>query len=85
MRAMTTHGHPTRLDDPGHPDAMSAGDHHGTGDHGDDGEHDDHAHAADDTLGPINTMAWGAGLLGVAFGVAVTVAFWLATQPIQPG
>ena len=81
---MTTHGHPTDLDDPGHPDAMAAGDHHGTADHGDDGEHDDHAHGGD-ALGPIDTFAWGAGLIGVALGAAVAVAFWLATQPVSPG
>ena len=84
MRPMTTHGHPTDLAGPGHPDAMAAGDHHGTADHGDDGEHDDHAHGGE-ALGPIDTVAWGAGLLGLALGAAVAVAFWFATQPVTPG
>jgi hypothetical protein len=83
MRAMTSHGHATDPDAPGHPDAMSAGDHHGVDDHGDDGEHDDHAHGGD-TLGPIDRLAWGAGLLGLALGVAVTIAFWIATQSGAP-
>ncbi len=85
MRAMTTHGHPTDLDDPGHPGAMAAGDHHDAADHGDDSEHDDHAHGGE-ALGPLDPFAWGAGLLGVALGAAVTLAFWLATQPVvTPG
>ena len=81
MRAMTAHGHPANADDPGHPDSMTAGDHHDTDDHGDDGGHDDHAHGDGDALGPIDVFAWGAGLLGVVLGLAVTVCFVLATTP----
>lgn len=65
-------------DVPGHEGAV---DHHRTDDHGDDTEHDDHAHA-EEPLGPIDTQAWGAGILGVALGLAVAVAFMLATGPV---
>ena len=62
-------------DQPGHDDAVA---HHATDDHGEDHGHDDHAHG-DDALGPIDTFAWGAGLLGVVLGLVVVVAFVLAT------
>ena len=66
----------THLDDePGHASAV---DHHAADDHGDDHGHDDHAHG-DEALGPIDVRAWGAGLVGVILGLAVTVCFILAT------
>lgn len=40
--------------------------------------HDDHGHA-EVPLGPIDVWAWGAGVLGVVLGLAVTVGFVLAT------
>lgn len=65
-------------DVPGHAGAV---DHHQTDDHGDDAEHDDHAHT-EEPLGPIDVPAWGAGILGVALGLAVALAFMLATGDI---
>ena len=64
-------------DAPGHDGAAA---HHATDDHGEDHGHDDHAHGADEeALGPIDTFAWGAGLLGVLAGLLVVVGFVLAT------
>jgi hypothetical protein len=67
----------THADDrPGHAGAVA---HHANDDHGDDHGHDDHAHG-DEPLGPIDTAAWGAGLLGILIGVAVAFCFALATS-----
>jgi hypothetical protein len=38
---------------------------------------DDHGHA-EDALGPIDWQAWAYALIGVAAGVLVVVAFWVA-------
>jgi ABC-type Zn2+ transport system substrate-binding protein/surface adhesin len=65
-------------DVPGHE---GADDHHRADDHGEDTEHDDHAHA-EEPLGPIDVPAWSAGVAGVLLGLAVAVAFILATNPI---
>ncbi len=67
---MSTDPHAT--DTPGHEGAVA---HHSTDDHGDDHGHDDHAHGDEDTLGPIDRVAWGAGLLGVLIGVAIALCF----------
>jgi hypothetical protein len=67
-------------DVPGHAGAV---DHHKTDDRGDDTEHDDHAHA-EEPLGPIDVPAWGAGVVGVLLGLAVALAFWMATLPTTP-
>ena len=67
-------------DGPGHAGAV---DHHQTDDHGDDAEHDDHAHT-EEPLGPIDVPAWGAGIAGVLLGLAVALAFVLATGEIRP-
>lgn len=67
-----------RDDVPGHAGAVA---HHATDDHGDDGGHDDHAHG-EEPLGPIDVQAWGAGIAGVLLGLAVAVAFALATGPV---
>jgi len=67
-------------DAPGHAGAVA---HHATDDHGDEHGHDDHAHG-EEALGPIDVPAWGAGILGVALGLAVAVAFMLATGDIRP-
>lgn len=70
-----------QIDDaPGHEDAMA---HHANGDAGEEHGHDDHAHA-EESLGPVDAPAWGAGILGVLLGLAVAVAFFLATMPIRP-
>jgi hypothetical protein len=58
-----------------------ADEHHATDDHGDEHGHDDHAHG-DEALGPVDVNAWGAGLLGVLLGLAVALAFVLATLPV---
>jgi hypothetical protein len=62
-------------DVPGHQGAVA---HHATDDHGDDNGHDDHAHA-EETLGPIDTLAWGAGALGLLIGVVIALCFAAAT------
>ena len=69
---------PHASDVPGHAEAAA---HHATDDHGEDHGHDDHAHGADEvTLGPVDTFAWGAGLLGVLAGLLVVIGFVLATM-----
>ena len=69
-------------DIPGHPGAVA---HHTTDDHGDEHGHDDHAHG-EESLGPVDGPAWGAGILGVLLGLAVAAAFVLATIGVpQPG
>ena len=67
-------------DAPGHAGAVA---HHATDDHGDEHGHDDHAHA-DEPLDAIDVPAWGAGILGILLGMAVAVAFALATGEIRP-
>lgn len=67
-------------DAPGHAGAIA---HHATDEHGDEHGHDDHAQAAE-ALGPIDRPAWGAGILGVLLGLAVAVAFVLATMQARP-
>jgi hypothetical protein len=51
-------------------DAMAGA--HGVGDHGDGHGHDDHGHA-EEVLGPIDVMAWGAGVVGILLGLVVAV------------
>jgi hypothetical protein len=67
-------------DAPGHPGSVA---HHATDDHGDEHGHDDHAHA-EESLGPVDRPAWGAGILGVLLGLAVAIAFVIATMQAQP-
>ena len=62
-------------DVPGHAGAVA---HHTTDDHGEDHGHDDHAHE-EEPLGPIDVRAWGAGILGMVLGLAMTACFVLAT------
>ena len=76
---MTTSMHEHETDAPGHAGSVA---HHATDDHGDDHGHDDHAHESD-PLGPIDAFAWGAGVLGVLLGLAVVVAFAIATGPFD--
>lgn len=81
---MTTPPHDANESEaPGHAGAgAGAVAHHATSDHGDDLGHDDHAHDTDEVLGPIDTLAWGAGALGVLLGLVVAACFVLATGAI---
>jgi hypothetical protein len=65
------------------PDAAGASgvDHHAATDHGDAHGHDDHGHE-ESALGPIDTAAWGAGILGVAIAVVIAACFVAATAVI---
>lgn len=67
---------PHATDVPGHDGAVA---HHATDDHGDEHGHDDHAHGEGESLGPIDTLAWGAGFLGLVLGLVVWVCLLLAT------
>ncbi len=74
MRPMSTDHN--ELDTPGHEGAVA---HHLTDDHGEDHGHDDHAHP-EESLGPIEVAAWGAGVVGVLIGILVALCFALATR-----
>jgi hypothetical protein len=65
------------MSDPHASDPPMEGDPHGLGDHGETHGHDDHAHA-EEALGPVDWVAWGAGALGVVAGLIITWAFVLA-------
>ena len=69
---------PHDADAPGHAGAVA---HHAPDDHGEDHGHDDHAHDDSDPLGPIDLIAWGAGIFGIVLGLCVALAFVLATLP----
>jgi hypothetical protein len=77
MSAMSADRHAD--DAPGHEGAVA---HHSPDDHGEDHGHDDHAHAGEETLGPIDTAAWLAGVVGIGIGLAIAAAFALATSAI---
>jgi hypothetical protein len=64
-------------DEPGHEGAVA---HHAPDDHSDEHGHDDHAHGYEEILGPIDVVAWGAGVLGVVLGAAIALAFALSTS-----
>ena len=64
------------------PDHDAAVAHPATGDHGAGNGHDDDAHGADEFLGPIDVIAWGAGVFGIVLGLAVGLAFALATSAL---
>ena len=46
----------------------------------DDHGAESHVHA-EDSLGPINVAAWGAGALGVVVGLVIAACFVFATMP----
>lgn len=56
---------------------------HGPDDHGETHGHDDHAHGAE-ALGPVDVMAWGALVVGVAAGLAVALCLVIATSLLAP-
>ncbi len=64
----------------------STGSHCGTAPHGDAHDSGGHAgagqdsHGHGDALGAFDWRAWGAGLLGVAAGLAVAACFWLSAN-----
>jgi hypothetical protein len=70
-----------------HPGDATHGEHTGTAPHGathSEGGHADAGHGGHEhgmALGPIDWRAWGAGVLGVAGGLAVAACLWLATHP----
>ena len=49
----------------------------------DDQAHDEHGHD-EEPLGPVDVTAWGAGIAGVLLGLAVALAFRMATLPTTP-
>lgn len=69
----------TERSDPHTADAM-AGPHARSDDHGGDHGHDDHGHAAEsgEALGPLDTRAWGAAVLGIVLGLAVVAVLLVA-------
>jgi hypothetical protein len=67
------------IDPAGHDDDAA---HPGTEDHGVDPGHDGDAHGGDEFLGPIDVIAWGAGVFGIVLGLAVGLAFALATGAV---
>ena len=62
---------PVRADP--HAGESMVGPHGVTDDHGESDGHDDHAHAAA-SLGPIDTLAWGAAAVGILLGLVVVLA-----------
>jgi hypothetical protein len=76
---MTSSAHDT--DQPGHEGAVAL---HAPDDQGEEHGHDDHGHGDYDILGPIDVVAWGAGVVGVVLGLAVALAFALSTSGL-PG
>jgi hypothetical protein len=66
-------------DDHAHRPGDLADEPHGADDHGAEHGHDDHAHGSEE-LGPIDTMAWGALLLGIGLGLIVALTMWLSTS-----
>ena len=52
---------------------------HGPDDHGETHGHDDHAHA-EESLGPIDRLAWGALALGVGAGLLIVLCLVITTR-----
>jgi hypothetical protein len=57
-----------------HADESTVGPHGTADDHGEEHGHDDHAHGGME-LGPIDTLAWAMGGLGILLGLVVAAAF----------
>lgn len=72
--ASDAHASDAHASDPHASDAMT-GPHASPDDHGEDHGHDDHAHGAGPALGPVDSAAWAAGLLGLALALAVVYGF----------
>jgi hypothetical protein len=54
---------------------------HGPDDQGETHGHDDHVHG-DEALGPVDTAAWGAFVVGTAAGLLVALVLVLSTSVI---
>ena len=69
------------MSDPRHASDAMTGPHGSMDDHGEAHGHDDHAHggAGGGALGPVDTAAWGAGLLGILLGLVVAISLALAS------
>lgn len=65
--------------EPAHAHDGMTGPHGSMDDHGEAHGHDDHAHTGAAALGPLDTRAWGAGLLGIVLGLVVAVALALSS------
>jgi hypothetical protein len=59
--------------------AAAGGDHPEPSDHGTDHGHDEVARD-EDTLGPVDVAAWGAGILGILIALVIAACFALATS-----
>jgi hypothetical protein len=63
-----------------HASDATVGPHGSMADHGETHGHDDHAHGDEAVpLGPIDVMAWGAALLGIAAGLVVALVLGLSS------
>ena len=69
--------------DRGHHPGDLAGEAHGPDDHGETHGHDDHAHGGD-ALGPIDTMAWAALVVGIAAGLVVALCLVITMSLSTP-
>jgi hypothetical protein len=69
---------PTTPPERAHAHDGMTGPHGSMDDHGETHGHDDHAHAGGGSLGPLDTRAWGAGLLGIVLGLGVAWALALS-------
>jgi hypothetical protein len=58
-----------------HAGESMVGPHGAADDHGDTHGHDDHAPHEGMALGPLDTLAWAMGGLGILLGLAVAAAF----------
>jgi hypothetical protein len=70
MASMAEHQDP-------HAGESTVGPHGTADDHGEEHGHDDHAHGGME-LGPIDTLAWAMGGLGILLGLVVAAAFVVA-------
>ncbi len=60
-------------------DEHAVGPHGASDDHAGVHGHDDHGHGSE-ALGPLDPMAWGAGVLGIGLGLVVALCFVIATS-----
>jgi hypothetical protein len=70
MSATESHDEPSSNADDAHADRDSQADAHA----------DPHSHADEEMLGPIDVVAWSAGIAGVAIGLVMWLCFVMATS-----